>query len=178
MEPPGRDGAADQHAGAHQRRDAFRRVHHGVASHLRQSQVDHLRPPGDRGLEAEGAAHPQARHHQHQLVPVLHDRTHFYKIYHEACLCNLLQIILFSRTAIDSADDCILELTDYCYRKLLALLTGEKKKAAAPSAKELMDLSPLQDLNRQINDTEFNIQMMSLSILRFITDHIKVTFWP
>jgi len=71
-----------------------------------------------------------------------------------------------------------LELTDYCYRKLLALLSGEKKKAAAPSAKELMDLSPLQDLNRQINDTEFNIQMMSLSILRFITDHIKVTFWP
>ena len=62
-----------------------------------------------------------------------------------------------ARTAIDSADDCILELTDYCYRKLLALLSGEKKKAAAPSAKELMDLSPLQDLNRQINDTEFNI---------------------
>jgi hypothetical protein len=55
---------------------------------------------------------------------------------------------LYSRTAIDSADDYILELTDYAYRKLLNLLSKEKSKAIAPSVKDMLEQTPIQDLDR------------------------------
>ena len=35
-------------------------------------------------------------------------------VYHEASICNLLEVILFHRTAVESV-----ELIDYCYRKLV-----------------------------------------------------------
>lgn len=43
-------------------------------------------------------------------------------IYHEAVICNLLEVILYHRTAVDNADNYLLEMIDYCYRKLLYLL--------------------------------------------------------
>jgi predicted component of viral defense system (DUF524 family) len=48
-------------------------------------------------------------------------------IYHEASVCNLLQVILYYRTAIESADQSLLELTDYAYRKILRLLENCRK---------------------------------------------------
>ena len=35
---------------------------------------------------------------------------------------NLLEVCLFHRTAIEASENYILELIDYCYRKLSALL--------------------------------------------------------
>jgi len=34
----------------------------------------------------------------------------------------LLELVMFHRTAVDSLDNYIFELIDYCYRKLIALL--------------------------------------------------------
>ena len=42
-------------------------------------------------------------------------------LYHEAMLCNLLEIMLFHKVACEAADDSLLELVDYCYRKLIKL---------------------------------------------------------
>jgi hypothetical protein len=42
-------------------------------------------------------------------------------IYHEAVVCNILEIILFHRTAVENADNYLLELIDYSYRKFLYL---------------------------------------------------------
>lgn len=42
-------------------------------------------------------------------------------IYHESVVCNILEIIMFHRTAVESADDYLIELIDYCYRKLVYL---------------------------------------------------------
>ncbi len=42
-------------------------------------------------------------------------------IYHEAAVCNLLELLMFHRDTVESADQHILELIDYCYRKLLPL---------------------------------------------------------
>ena len=42
-------------------------------------------------------------------------------MYHEAVLCNLLEIMLFNKVACEAAEDSLLELVDYCYRKLIKL---------------------------------------------------------
>lgn len=63
----------------------------------------------------------------------------FIQIYHEASVCNLLQVILFYRTAIESADQSLLELTDYAYRKILKLLENCKKPEPKLDYKEMLN---------------------------------------
>lgn len=42
-------------------------------------------------------------------------------VFHEAVICNLLEVIMYHRTAVENADNYLLELIDYCYRKFLGL---------------------------------------------------------
>ena len=44
-------------------------------------------------------------------------------IYHEAAICNLLEVLLYHRTAISSNEDALVELIDYCYRKMVRMTT-------------------------------------------------------
>jgi len=44
-------------------------------------------------------------------------------MYHEASVCNLLEVMLYNRSACESADDVLVELIDYCYRKFSGLVT-------------------------------------------------------
>ena len=43
-------------------------------------------------------------------------------VYNEAVICNLLDIMLFNKTAVEACEDAIIELIDYVYRKLLRLM--------------------------------------------------------
>ena len=38
-------------------------------------------------------------------------------MYHEVSTVNFLEVLLFHRTACEAADDTLVELIDYCYRK-------------------------------------------------------------
>ena len=42
-------------------------------------------------------------------------------LYHEAAINNLLEVMLYHRTACETSDVALVELIDYCYRKLLWL---------------------------------------------------------
>ena len=42
-------------------------------------------------------------------------------LYHEATVCNLLEILLYHRTACENSQDSLVELIDYCYRKFMFL---------------------------------------------------------
>lgn len=44
-------------------------------------------------------------------------------IYHEAAIANLLEVMLYHRTAISSNEDALVELIDYCYRKMVRMTT-------------------------------------------------------
>ena len=44
-----------------------------------------------------------------------------FQLYHEATLANLLETVLFHQEACESAGETILDLADYCYRKLAML---------------------------------------------------------
>ena len=42
-------------------------------------------------------------------------------LYHEASACNLLEVMLYHRTACEGSEDALVELIDYCYRKFIDL---------------------------------------------------------
>lgn len=44
------------------------------------------------------------------------------QLYHEATVANLLETTMFYREVCEAADDSVLDLVDYCYRKLTQLV--------------------------------------------------------
>ncbi|GCB73559.1 hypothetical protein scyTo_0002638 [Scyliorhinus torazame] len=70
----------------------------------------------------------------------------------------------------DSADEAVLDLVDYCHRKL-TLLAAQSSDC---ENQELDRSSPaaLEELQKQSQELEFDISLKALSIIRYITDHI------
>ncbi|BFZ08526.1 hypothetical protein BsWGS_11565 [Bradybaena similaris] len=50
-------------------------------------------------------------------------------IYHEATVVNLLETMMFYKETCDVADESVLDLVDYCYRKLCYLAARQEKVA-------------------------------------------------
>lgn len=104
--------------------------------------------------------------------------------HHEATLINLLEIAFFHADACEGAgDDALLELTDYCVRKLVYLVgegrqSGSCAEADVTSTLRAMDLDCTSVLNRsardemedKIRDTRFATSVCALTVLRYITD--------
>lgn len=69
-------------------------------------------------------------------------------MYHESSICNLLEVMLYHRTACESSDDGIVELIDYCYR-LFVKMTGKANEIERAQTKK-----PNQtDVKKTINET-------------------------
>ncbi|NWX24012.1 ZMY10 protein, partial [Aegotheles bennettii] len=87
-------------------------------------------------------------------------------LHHEASIINLLETVFFHKEICESAEDSILDLIDYCHRKLTLL--------AARSANGQMAVLLLsQELQKQAEMMEFEIALKALSVLRFITDQVE-----
>ncbi|MFT7800712.1 zinc finger MYND domain-containing protein 10 isoform X2 [Arapaima gigas] len=97
-------------------------------------------------------------------------------IHHEATIINLLETVMFHREPCEAAEELILDLVDYCHRKLTMLAgqstSGEDTSPDSFAAPVDKDISTLQDLQSQSVATEFEISLKALSVLRYITDHI------
>ncbi|XP_072328253.1 zinc finger MYND domain-containing protein 10 isoform X2 [Scyliorhinus torazame] len=91
-------------------------------------------------------------------------------IHHEATIINLLETIFYHQDLCDSADEAVLDLVDYCHRKL-TLLAAQSSDC---ENQELDRSSPaaLEELQKQSQELEFDISLKALSIIRYITDHI------
>lgn len=87
------------------------------------------------------------------------------QIYHEAIICNFISILLYHRTACNEAGDYLIDLIDWCYRKLIKLNTRTEETEERSTGE--------QDYNTQINELDFAMGIESLSIIRFISDHLK-----
>ncbi|XP_036390260.1 zinc finger MYND domain-containing protein 10 [Megalops cyprinoides] len=97
-------------------------------------------------------------------------------IHHEATIINLLETVMFHQDSCESAEDSILDLVDYCHRKL-TLLAGRSVTADPATHNRRTDAvdvnaSSVQDLQKQSAALEFDISLKALSVLRYITDHI------
>ncbi|KAM9859162.1 zinc finger MYND domain-containing protein 10 [Aulostomus maculatus] len=96
-------------------------------------------------------------------------------IYHEATIINLLETIMFHKDSCDAADDSVVDLVDYCHRKL-TLLAGKSNKGSAttqdqpnPAGKSVV--FSWEELQSQSAALELDISLKALSVLRHITDH-------
>uniref|UniRef100_A0A8C5J682 Zinc finger MYND domain-containing protein 10 n=1 Tax=Junco hyemalis TaxID=40217 RepID=A0A8C5J682_JUNHY len=126
-------------------------------------------------------------------------------LHHEASIINLLETVFFHKVRgsafpagkplgwnaagtelceplvavqeiCESAEDSILDLIDYCHRKLTLLAARSTAAPAATSAglpaEPLASPSSMQELQKQAEVMEFEISLKALSVLRFITDHL------
>uniref|UniRef100_A0A6Q2XAG4 Zinc finger MYND domain-containing protein 10 n=1 Tax=Esox lucius TaxID=8010 RepID=A0A6Q2XAG4_ESOLU len=96
-------------------------------------------------------------------------------IHHEATIINLLETIMFHKDSCEAADDSVLDLVDYCHRKLTLLANRASRDDNASPCKripsESKDLSSIQDLQGQNSALEFDISLKAVSVLRYITEH-------
>ena len=51
-------------------------------------------------------------------------------VYHEAVICNMLEVMLFHYTAVKESNEYLIEIIDYCYHKIAnqIRISSEKRK--------------------------------------------------
>ncbi|KAJ3071782.1 Zinc finger MYND domain-containing protein 10 [Podochytrium sp. JEL0797] len=86
-------------------------------------------------------------------------------LYHEATLVNLLEIIFFNKDAVLQAGDLLIDLVDYCSRKV-AFLNSWVASETTPSVHQ----TDRESLLVNHKDLNFATAINSLSIFRYITD--------
>ncbi|XP_054883098.1 zinc finger MYND domain-containing protein 10 [Poeciliopsis prolifica] len=94
-------------------------------------------------------------------------------IRHEATIINLLETILFHKDSCEAADDSLLDLVDYCHRKLTLLASEATKFHAAAAHDYQTQISSLEELQMQSAALEFEISLKAISVLSYIADHTE-----
>ncbi|XP_013417861.1 zinc finger MYND domain-containing protein 10 [Lingula anatina] len=105
-------------------------------------------------------------------------------LYHEATIINLLETIMYHKDACESAEESILDLLDYCYRKLTALIAKSEESDEDDDDDEEVDAlsaansSPsssatIGELQKQNKTLDFDICIKSVSVLRYIIDNLS-----
>ncbi|KAJ3028279.1 UNVERIFIED_CONTAM: Zinc finger MYND domain-containing protein 10 [Siphonaria sp. JEL0065] len=98
-------------------------------------------------------------------VAATHSIKSYLILYHEATLVNLLEIIFFNKDAVLQAGDLLIDLVDYCSRKMAYLNTW-----TAPESTPPLDQTDRESLLKNHGDLSFAIAINCLSIFRYITD--------
>ncbi|GMF17911.1 unnamed protein product [Phytophthora fragariaefolia] len=106
----------------------------------------------------------------------------YFVVYHEATLTNLLEVAFFHEHVVESlSDDLLLELVDYCMRKLSWLVGLPRERIAEAtsfhkSGSELMQMvqaqSPRQELERHRMEIEFRVAVQTVTILRYVAEKL------
>ena len=97
-------------------------------------------------------------------------------LYNEGVLANLLEALLYHKEGCEAAGDLIVELVDYCYRKLTYLMGVTPP--SYPADKEELKKKLLKEADEtdstatQVDSINMQCAICCLSIVRFLTDHI------
>ncbi|XP_068816405.1 zinc finger MYND domain-containing protein 10 isoform X1 [Struthio camelus] len=122
--------------------------------------------------------HPQL-HHEASIINLL-ETVFFYKAENQLkaqqCSQPLFATVGRIKEICESAEDSILDLIDYCHRKL-TLLAARSANGQIVTQEELHPTalaspSSMQELQKQAETMEFEISLKALSVLRFITDQV------
>ncbi|KAF3856193.1 hypothetical protein F7725_016916 [Dissostichus mawsoni] len=118
---------------------------------------------------------------KHKVFPVLcqlqdfnpKSTFHLYMvIHHEATIINLLETIMYNQDSCEAAGDAVLDLVDYCHRKLTLLASGATTEGQHKLTGKA-GVSSIEELQMQSAALEFEISLKAVSVLRFITDHTE-----
>ncbi|NWU91903.1 ZMY10 protein, partial [Upupa epops] len=120
---------------------------------------------------------------KHKIFPVLCQLEDFKPrntfpiymvLYHEASIINLLETVFFHKEICESAEDSLLDLIDYCHRKL-TLLAARSANGEMAALREIPseDLARTSSMQKQAEMMDFEISLKALAVLRFITDQVE-----
>ncbi|XP_068614645.1 zinc finger MYND domain-containing protein 10-like [Brachionichthys hirsutus] len=106
--------------------------------------------------------------HTFQLYMVLH---------HEGTIINLLETVMFHKESHEAADDSVLDLVEYCHRKL-TLLASKASTAGVAACDPRNDMaekavSSIEELQTMRVALEFQISLKAVSVLCYITGHTE-----
>nr|XP_033781614.1 zinc finger MYND domain-containing protein 10 [Geotrypetes seraphini] len=96
-------------------------------------------------------------------------------MHHEATIINLLETVFYHQDVCESAEDTVMDLIDYCHRKLTLLVARISTDTLTEDRLipgELSVPSSLQELKLQAEALEFDIALKAMVVLRYITDNI------
>ncbi|XP_068701854.1 zinc finger MYND domain-containing protein 10-like [Montipora foliosa] len=104
----------------------------------------------------------------HTTLPV------YFVLFHEATVVSLLETNLFHKEACEAAGDCILDLADYCLRRITLLIAKQEEtvKDEEPLSTK-SDFSSVEELKMQEREIFFTVCIKSVSILRYIIDSLN-----
>eukprot|EP00474_Spongospora_subterranea_P004847 CRZ05305.1 hypothetical protein [Spongospora subterranea] len=93
-------------------------------------------------------------------------------LYQETTVFTILLTSFYQLSAIESVMDFLVEICDYCHRRLLTLNSGLSYPDGEHN-RSSMELEPvLARLNRQKRTMEFGLCADAISMIRLISDHI------
>lgn len=99
-------------------------------------------------------------------------------LYHEATLADLLQAALYYREFCGEAEGCIIDLVDYCHRRLADLISNSThcgiEEIKTPIRKEECENSIVKELEQQKKDLQFGICLKTISLVAYIVDHLEL----
>ena len=64
-------------------------------------------------------------------------------IYHEAVVCNILEILMYYRTAVDESQECLIEIIDYAYAKPVKKVSAGFIQPKPSNSKEIISAEEL-----------------------------------
>jgi hypothetical protein len=93
-------------------------------------------------------------------------------------LAGLLEIVLYHQDACEVAEDAMLDLADYCCRKITFLVSKQQRGVSLYEETELSStadssLTGRQELKRQNKQIRFQVAIKAVSILKYIIDHLS-----
>ncbi|XP_062503160.1 zinc finger MYND domain-containing protein 10-like isoform X2 [Corticium candelabrum] len=99
-------------------------------------------------------------------------------LYHEVTLAGLLEIVLYHQAACEVADDVMLDVADFCCRKITFLISKQAKGVNLYEETELdavtgTSATGRQELKRQYKQIQFQVTVKAVSILKYIIDHLN-----
>ncbi|OQS03866.1 hypothetical protein THRCLA_03849, partial [Thraustotheca clavata] len=125
-----------------------------------------------------------------KVFPCMNDLTDtaslrtYFVLYHEAVLCNLLEVAFYHEHVLESMDDDVfLEVIDYAMRKITWLLSTPRdvfknKTAFHKSGQDVVKLldsaTRREELDRQRLEIEFRIAIQCVTIMRYICERVKI----
>lgn len=100
----------------------------------------------------------------------------YWVCYHEVSLINLLEVTLFHMESCENAgDDALLELADYCHRRLLYLNTeaAEDVKFVDRNAEEMLSRNGREEFGDKHAQLAFSAATCALTVVRYLTDYME-----
>jgi hypothetical protein len=101
----------------------------------------------------------------------------YFCLYHECVLLNLFEVFLYHEHVCEALGESLIEIIDYCMRKIMVLLGRSKAETAYPHrlakdiAAEISTRTDVDELDRNVTDINFKLGISAVACIRYIAEH-------